>query len=105
MFIYNFKNFHLISVGSSDAERSFSFLTLLHRYRHNFKNDAIDALIRVRMNGPKQIERFRAMDYAMYWVNTEGRLRVDDTVKHVEKADSSPGDVLDHTYLDSSGLF
>ena len=43
----------------------------------NLDDLSLNALIRIRMNGP-DIEKFPSMDYAKYWITIQDKLAVDD---------------------------
>ena len=75
-----------IPIGSSDVERSFSILNQIKtKQRGNLESPTIDALVRIKLNGPDEISKFRAMKYAKYWVNEQKNKLVDDPLRIIEK--------------------
>ena len=40
--------------------------------------ETIEALMRIRLNAPRNIRKFKAVDYAKQWIS-EGHFRVDKT--------------------------
>ena len=69
----------VIPVASADAERGFSIVNhAKYDRRARLKHAAMDAIIRVRINGPS-VENFNAHEYATYWVDTLGRWMSDTT--------------------------
>ena len=57
------------------------------------------------MNGPKEISRFRASEYAYHLIYVEKWLAVDADSYHYDAPDSSPGENPNNIYYDRSVLF
>ena len=94
-----------LPVGSSDCERSFSYLNMIARVHRNIQGKQLENLIRIRMNGPLEVSRFRASEYAYHWIYIDDRLPVDSPTKFFEKPDSGPGEDPESVYFDRSVLF
>jgi len=68
----------VLPIGSADAERSFSIMNHIRTSRRSrLKPENLESLMRVRMNGPKDLDTFRARDYADLWYKA-GHKRSDD---------------------------
>lgn len=68
----------VIPVGSADAERGFSIMNhIRNKRRKSLTSEHLDALMRVRLNGPNNIERFSAIKYAKAWIKAN-HMRTDD---------------------------
>jgi len=94
-----------LTVGSSDVERSFSFLNILKTSRRSrLAPKILDNLIRIKMNGPLEISKFDSMKYAEVWIKS-GHFPVDDKIRRYEKDSRVDGDNPDFVYLDRSSLF
>ena len=46
--------------------------------------ETIEALMRIRLNAPRNIRKFKAVDYAKQWIS-EGHFRVDTPQKRKRK--------------------
>ena len=57
------------------------------------------------MNGPVDIEKFRAYDYSLNWVYTEKRLAVDDETIDYTHRSKEPDERENTIYFDTSNLF
>ena len=68
----------VLPANSADAERSFSIMNhIKYDRRARLKSENLDHLLRIRINGPKELDRFASAKYARAWVNA-GHLRTDD---------------------------
>lgn len=68
----------VLPANSADAERSFSIMNhIKYDRRASLNSETLDYLMRLRINGPKQLDRFASAKYAKAWVN-QGHLRTDD---------------------------
>ena len=94
-----------IPFSSSDAERSFSFMNLFEKTRHNLQIESLDSLIRISMNGPIEISRFAAYDYAYNWIYIEKQIPVDAKSTLIEPVDNVDGFDPNNIYYDHSALF
>ena len=57
-----------IPVGSSDAERAFSYyFHIRSKRRERLTREHIESFMRIRINGPKDISSFSALKYAKAW--------------------------------------
>jgi len=69
----------------------------------------IDALMRIRFNGPKKLSHFKAMDYAKYWTDTQLQIRVDDPLGGVPEDESYSEELeelkKDNIYFEDSLIF
>lgn len=68
----------VLPANTADAERSFNIMNHIkydRRARLTSKN--LDNLMRLRINGPKELDRFASAKYAQAWVKA-GHLRTDD---------------------------
>ena len=93
-------------MGSSDSERSFSMLNDVLKTRYSLSSKHIEEHIRLRFNGPVQLNRFRAIDYAKFWVIEQKRKRVDDfSHDFVEKIESDAFEDPNYPYYARSKLF
>lgn len=89
----------VLPVGSADVERGFSiFNHIKSKRRKSLTSHSMDAIMKIRLNGPKNIERFNAMKYAKVWVN-ENHLKTDDP-KDVKGKKST---ILDMDEKDKNG--
>ena len=101
-----------IPIGSADAERSFSILFhIRNKRRSRLTPDHLEDFLRIRFNGPKNLEEFASIKYAKLWV-AEGHLKTDDTRWKKErpsgKGSNELGEVtaeVQKNYLDGSVLF
>ena len=75
----------VIAISSSDVERSFSFLNLIEKTHTGIEEISLEALLRVKMNGPNELERFNGYLHAENFVYQEGNLKVDDPCLSKEK--------------------
>ena len=95
----------VLAIGSSDNERSFSVMNYIKLTRMGILSTMLDALLRIRMNGPKNIEKFRAFDYAKYWVEQQHRTRVDFHCGEKQEKVYTFEDKENFVYFDNSDLF
>ena len=62
------------------------------------------ALIRIKFNGPQEVERSKATEYAHHFVFVE-QLATDSDRFLPEPQDSSPGEEPENIYYDKSTIF
>ena len=46
--------------------------------RSSLSSENLEDLMRIRINGPKQVSKFRANEYARHFIDEENHLRADD---------------------------
>ena len=64
-----------IPIGSADCERAFSILFHIRsKCRSTLAPDTIQNLMRIRLNGPKDIQKFPALEYAKVWIGQNNML-------------------------------
>ncbi len=97
-------------ISSADAERGFSILfhTRSNR-RSRLTAEHLDGILRLRINGPKNIALFPALRYAQAW-HRQGRYLTDDSTRtrfppSNTIADDDPEDTASKIFLDGSNLF
>jgi hypothetical protein len=66
----------VLPIGSADAERGFSVMNDIRNNRRLLSPENLNNLMRLRINGPKELDKFPAAKYAKEWV--KGHLRTDD---------------------------
>lgn len=67
----------VLPIGNAEAERGFSIMNHIRTSRRSLlQPTTLDALMRVRINGPDQIEQFKAYKYTKAWM--KNHLRTDD---------------------------
>lgn len=72
------KTMLVITTGSAEAERGFSIMNhIKYDRRSRLSPKHLEALLRIRINGPDDMNTFVAIKYARRWVN-ENRIRTDD---------------------------
>ncbi len=68
-----------IPIGSADAERAFSVMNSVKRDRRGLLSEKyLEDLLRIRLNGPKKLERFPAKKYTKLWLQ-RGHMKTDDS--------------------------
>ncbi len=105
------KNVLVTPISSADAERGFSILfhTRSNR-RSRLTGKHLDGILRIRINGSKDISKFPAFNYAKKW-HSLGRHLTDMRAggTHFEPADNLADDNPEETsakvFLDGSNLF
>lgn len=90
----------VLPASSADAERSFSIMNhIKYDRRASLTSENLDHLMRCKINGPKQLDRFPSAKYARAWVKRKHMLTDDPTHqrkrKFVEVGDS---DAIDEEY-------
>lgn len=97
-----------LPISSADAERGFSIMNHMRTSRRaRLEGTSLDALMRIRINGPDVIEQFKAAKYAKSWIKEH--LRTDDPAQQRKKHKNEL--TLDDThdsslvYLAKSALF
>ncbi len=98
-------------ISSADAERGFSILFHTRSSRRSrLTPEHLEGMMRLRINGPKNIALFPALKYAKRW-HKAGKYLTDDlshrpTYEPEDTiADDDPDDVASKKYLDGSNLF
>ncbi len=97
-------------ISSADAERGFSILFHTRSSRRSrFTAEHLDGMLRLRINGPKNIALFPAVHYAKSW-HKKGHYLTDDTSRtryppSNEIADDDPEETASKIFLDGSNLF
>lgn len=67
-----------IPISSAEAERGFSSLKYIRNdHRTALSPNHLEDIMRIKLNGPDDIDKFAATKYAKKWIN-EGHLRTDD---------------------------
>jgi hypothetical protein len=96
----------VIPIGSADAERGFSIMNhILGKRRTRLTSEHLEDIMRIRINGPNELEEFPALRYAKEWVRLN-KMRTDDksNVKRV-KLSLAEDDEYEKVYLAKSSLF
>ena len=97
-----------IPIGSADCERAFSILFHIRsKRRSTLAPDTIQNLMRIRLNGPKNIQKFPALEYAKVWIKQNNML-TDFRGRIVEQPDNDMYDEEENekkALLDRSNLF
>jgi hypothetical protein len=71
----------VLPANSADAERSFSIMNhIKYDRRARLSSLNLDHLMRIRINGPRALDRFASGRYARAWVKA-GHLRTDDPMQ------------------------
>ena len=71
----------VLPASSADAERSFSIMNhIKHKRRAKLNTKNLENLMRLRLNGPRELDRFLPAKYARAWL-AEGHMRTDDPMK------------------------
>lgn len=74
----------VITTGSAEAERGFSIMNhIKFDRRSKLTPRHVEDLLRIRINGPDNMDSFSAIKYAKRWVN-QNHLRTDDPKSKVE---------------------
>ena len=70
--------------------------------RSNLHLEALDALMRINLNGPNDLERFPAIKYAKLWVKA-GHMKTDDPARvKRKKVDFLDDNELEDSFLESN---
>ena len=106
--VYLIKVVLVIPIGSADAERGFSIMNHIRTSRRSrLSPSTLDSLIRVRLNGPNELDKFKAFKYSMEWV--KHHLRTDDPQRQHKKRkidqEIDPEDDVNKVYFPRSSLF
>lgn len=101
------KTILVLPVGSADAERGFSVMNHINTSRRSrLTNEHLEALMRVRLNGPVTLDDFYPAKYAKNWV--KNHMRTDDP-KGKKANSKTPIDddsvIPGRSYLARSSLF
>jgi len=102
----------VLPIGSADAERGFSIMNHIRTNRRaSIKPATLDAIMRIRINGPDNLEQFDAQKYSKLWV-ASNHLRSDITLQQrtvKRKSDNLVNEDNDETdyknYMKKSRLF
>ena len=95
----------VLAIHSSDSERSFSYLTMFENSRDHLSGSTLDSLIRIRMNSPREVWKFKAHEYARHWIYDEKKIAADAKTPRRKEKIISPGDNQDNIYYDGSTIF
>lgn len=69
----------VLPMGSADAERSFSIMSHIRTSRRSrLASSTLDALMRIRINGPDSLNSFNALKYTKLWIKKHKRTDEDD---------------------------
>lgn len=72
------KTMLVLTTGSSEAERGFSIMNhIKYDRRSRLSPDNLESLMRIRINGPDNMDQFIAIKYARKWIK-ENHYRTDD---------------------------
>jgi hypothetical protein len=81
-----------LPIGSADAERAFSILNHIRtKRRSSLTGKTINNLMRIRMNGPRKLEKFSALKYAKKWIEAD-HMRTDDPSQNKKRRIDLPVD-------------
>jgi hypothetical protein len=76
----------VLPASSADAERSFSIMNhIKYDRRARLTSENLDHIMRLRINGPEQLDRFPAAKYARAWVD-KGHMKTDDPARQRKRA-------------------
>lgn len=76
-----------LPISSAEAERGFSTLKYIRdTHRNRLTPESLDATLRIKLNGPDELEYFAAAKYALKWIKT-GHFATDSRVQ-VRKGDT-----------------
>jgi hypothetical protein len=69
--LYLIKTVLILPIGSADAERAFSIMNHIRTKRRSQLSDQnMEALLRIRLNGPNELERFNPTKYSKLWTSS-----------------------------------
>jgi hypothetical protein len=95
----------VLPIGSADAERSFSIMNhIRNKRRSRLSDEAMDALIRVRFNGPDDLEKFNPTKYCKKWL-AAGHLRSDGGPSVFKQNTLQDDEEMSKKILGESSLF
>lgn len=78
----------VLPIGSADAERGFSVMNHVKSSRRSrITPKHLEDSMRIRINGPDELEKFPASKYAKRWIN-ENHWRTDDPRKQTKQSSS-----------------
>ena len=77
---------------------------LRNKRRSRMNPETIEALMRIRLNVPRNIRKFKAIDYAKQWIS-EGHFRVDTPQKRKRKTTQKEIKNINIHSLPGSNLF
>lgn len=82
----------VILVGSAEAERGFSIMNHIRGdgRRSRLSPEHLQDIVRIRVNGPDEIEQFPAVRYAKAWVDSNHMLSNDPTFTNHKKTEKLP---------------
>lgn len=67
----------VLPISSAEAERGFSVLNHVRNDRKKLLGSNLEDILRIKLNGPTDLNKFGAAKYAKKWIN-EGHMRTDD---------------------------
>ena len=102
----------VLPIGSADAERGFSIMNHIRTNRRaSLAPETIDAMMRIRINGPNNLENFKAELYSKQWVD-QNHMKSDALLRLPKKrkledtnAENDDNNDAYKTYLKQSRLF
>lgn len=97
-----------LPIGSADAERGFSIMNHIRTDRRSrLSGEHLTDIMRIRINGPDEIEKFSASKYAVNFVEKENHYRTDSEVRRAPKRINLNADDIEKKmkYLPKSVLF
>lgn len=101
----------VLGVGTADAERGFSIMNhIKNKRRGSLNSEHLDAIMRIRINGPSNIEKFSAMKYAKAWID-DNHMRTDDPADQkrrsndLDEGDNEDGETKRNKNAFESSLF
>ena len=100
----------MLPANSADAERSFSIMNhIKYDRRSRITSENLDNWMRIRINGPKEIDRFPSANYAKLWIKA-GHLCTDDPMRqrkrqNVETTDDEEDDLETGQIFMTSDIF
>jgi hypothetical protein len=96
----------VLPIGSADAERSFSLMNHIRtKRRSRLSDEATEALLRIRFNGPDELEKFNPIKYTKKWIETgHGRSEGGSSTVSKQKTLKEEEETVKN-YLSGSSLF
>lgn len=89
----------VIPIGSADAERGFSIMNhIKYDRRSRLSGKHLEDIMRIRINGNDDIEKFPAMKYARQWIK-ENHMRTDDPRQQRKPKNSLNEEAEEKKYL------
>ncbi len=100
-------------IGSADAERGFSVMNHVRTKRRSRLNgDTLDAILRIRINGPKELSKFDAPSYARWWrlanhmlSDSKKQIRKEKSMYSMKDGDDIEDDDTNKIYMDETSMY